>query len=45
VGELGNVRDMDASHAKTVLGWETRPVVETILDTARDMIRLGLVKV
>ena len=45
VGELGNVRDMDASHAKAVLGWETRPVAESILDTARDMIRLGLVKV
>lgn len=45
VGELGNVREMDASHAKAVLGWETRPVAESILDTARDMIRLGLVKV
>ncbi|MEQ1725716.1 MAG: aldehyde reductase [Sphingopyxis sp.] len=45
VGELGNVREMDASHAKAVLGWETRPATESILDTARDMIRLGLVKV
>lgn len=45
VGELGNVREMDAGHAKAVLGWETRPATESILDTARDMIRLGLVKV
>jgi len=45
VGELGNVRDADTSHAKAVLGWQARPVEGTILDTARDMIRLGIVKV
>ena len=45
VGELGNVRECDAGHAKAVLGWQTRPVAESILDTARDMIRLGIVKV
>ncbi len=45
VGELGNVRDTSAAHAKAVFGWETRAVEETILDTARDMIRLGIVKV
>jgi dihydroflavonol-4-reductase len=44
VGELGRTRDADTSHAKAVLGWEARPVEGTILDTARDMIRLGIVK-
>lgn len=45
VGELGNVRDTSAAHAKQRLGWETRSVEESILDTARDLIRLGIVKV
>ena len=45
VGELGNVRDTPATHAKERLGWQTRDARETILDTARDMIRLGVVKV
>jgi len=44
VGELDNVRDTSAQHAKDVLGWQTRDPKESILDTARDMIRLGLVK-
>lgn len=44
VGELDNVRDTSAKHAKDVLGWQTRDPKESILDTARDMIRLGLVK-
>lgn len=44
VGELGNVRDTSAAHAKAVFGWETRAVEASILDTARDMIRLGIVK-
>lgn len=45
LGELGNVRDTDISHARTKLGWNPRPPEESILDTARDMIRLGIVKV
>ena len=45
VGELGNVRNQDASHAKAVLGWVTRPVEQSILDSARSLISLGLVKV
>ena len=45
VGELGRTRDADTSHAKAVLGWQARPVEGTVLDTARDMIRLGIVKV
>jgi dihydroflavonol-4-reductase len=44
VGELGSVRNQDASHAKAVLGWETRPVEQSIVDTARCLIELGIVK-
>lgn len=45
LGELGKVRDTDISHARQRLGWNPRPVEESVLDTARDMIRLGIVKV
>ena len=45
VGELGSVRNQDASHAKAVLGWATRPEEQSILDTARSLIALGIVKV
>jgi len=45
IGELGHERDADTGHALAKLGWKARPVEETILDTARDMIRLGIVKV
>ena len=45
VGELDNVRDASAQWAKDILGWQTRDPAESILDTARDMIRLGVVKV
>ncbi len=43
VGELGSVRNQDASHAKAVLGWATRPIEESIVDTARCLINLGIV--
>lgn len=42
--ELGSVRNMDASHAKAVLGWATRPAEESIVDAARSLIDLGIVK-
>jgi dihydroflavonol-4-reductase len=45
VGELGSVRHQDASHAKAVLGWAARPVEQSIVDTARSLIELGIVKV
>lgn len=45
VGELGNVRDVDAGHALKVLGWKTRPVEQSIVDCARSLIDLGVVKV
>jgi dihydroflavonol-4-reductase len=44
VGELGNVREQDAEHAKAVLGWATRPEGESIVDCARSLIALGVVK-
>lgn len=44
VGELGSVRNQDASHAKAVLDWATRPVEQSIVDTARCLLDLGIVK-
>jgi len=44
VGELGNVREQDASHAKAVLGWATRAEAQSIVDCARSLIALGVVK-
>ena len=44
VGELGSVRNQDASHAKAVLGWVARPAEQSIVDTARSLIDLGIVK-
>jgi dihydroflavonol-4-reductase len=44
VGELGSVRNLDASHARAVLGWVARPAEESIVDTARSLIELGIVK-
>ena len=44
VGELGSVRNMDASHAKAALGWVARPAEESIVDAARSLIDLGIVK-
>lgn len=41
--ELGSVRNMDASHAKAVLGWVPRPAEESIVDAARSLIDLGIV--
>ncbi len=45
LGELGCVRNTDAAHAKAVLGWETRPAEESILDTGRSLIDQGVVRV
>ena len=44
-GELGSVRNMDATHAKNVLGWQTRPVEDSLADCARSLIEQGVVKV
>ncbi|MFZ1742677.1 MAG: NAD-dependent epimerase/dehydratase family protein [Pontixanthobacter sp.] len=42
--ELGRVRHSDASHAEKLLGWKTRAEEESILDCARSLIDLGVVK-
>jgi dihydroflavonol-4-reductase len=44
VSELGNVRNQSAAHAKAVLGWATRPEEQSIVDCARSLIALGIVK-
>ena len=44
LGELGSVRHQDASHAKAALGWATRPEEQSIVDCARCLIELGIVK-
>ncbi len=44
VGELGSVAHFDASHAKAVLGWATRPAEQSIVDSARSLIERGLVR-
>ncbi len=45
ISELGKIRNMDAGHAREVLGWVPRPPEESIVATARSLIDLGLVKV
>ena len=44
VGELGSVRNQSPAHAKAVLGWATRPVEQSIVDSARSLLQLGIVK-
>ncbi len=41
--ELGKPRQVSSEKARRVLGWATRPVRETILDTARSLQAQGLV--
>lgn len=43
--ELGRVKVSSSVHAKEILGWEPRPVEETIVDTARSLIDRGIVRV
>ena len=44
-GELGKTRNVDASHARERLGWQTRDERESILDCAKSLIARGGVKV
>lgn len=41
VGDLGVTRDADSSKARSQLGWTTRAVEATILDTARALLARG----
>ncbi|WP_164114584.1 aldehyde reductase [Sphingorhabdus sp. Alg239-R122] len=45
VSELGKVRIVDSGHARGKLGWTMRPEEDSVLDTARDLIARGIVKV
>jgi dihydroflavonol-4-reductase len=44
IGELGKVKRASAAKAQSLLGWEPRPVVESIVDSAESLIRLGVVR-
>ena len=41
VPELGAVRHQSSAHARRVLGWQTRPEEQSILDAARSLLALG----
>ena len=41
VGELGAERHQNAEHARQVLGWQTRPEAQSIVDAARSLLALG----
>jgi dihydroflavonol-4-reductase len=43
--ELGRVKVSSSAHAKEKLGWEPRPVEDTIIETARSLIDRGIVRV
>lgn len=42
--EVGKTRTADASHAKERLGWQTRNEEESIVDCAKSLIALGIVR-
>jgi dihydroflavonol-4-reductase len=44
VNDLGQATSYTAEKAKTTLGWQTRPIEDSILDTANSLIERGLVK-
>jgi dihydroflavonol-4-reductase len=39
---LGQRSDLSAEHAATLLGWRTRPAAESVIDTGRSLLALGL---
>jgi dihydroflavonol-4-reductase len=43
VGDLGKRRNMSSEKAKTRLGWSSRPIEETLVDTAESLMRVGAV--
>lgn len=44
-GELSKPKKMDAHHAFDKLGWKTRPIEDSVVDTARSLFDLGILKV
>jgi hypothetical protein len=45
IGELGKTRHAEPTHAIERLGWRPRPAEESVVDTARSLIELGVSKV
>ena len=43
--EVGKTRNVDFSHARERLGWQTRPIEDSIVDCAKSLIAHGVVKV
>jgi nucleoside-diphosphate-sugar epimerase len=43
-GQLGREQSYSNERARTLLGWEPRPIPETIVETARSLIDTGVVK-
>ena len=43
--ELGKIRAASSAHAERRVGWTMHPVEDTIVDTARSLIDLKIVKV
>jgi nucleoside-diphosphate-sugar epimerase len=41
-GDLGKRVELSGEKARTVLGWEPRPLAETIAETGRGMVELGV---
>jgi hypothetical protein len=44
LSELGRIRNPDASHARAALGWVARSPEDSIVDTARSLLDLGIVR-
>ena len=44
-GELSKPKTMNAGHALAKLGWQTRSAEESIIETARSLIDLGIVRI
>ena len=45
IGELGKTRHAEPRHAIQVLGWQPRSAEDSVVDTARSLIDLGVSKV
>ncbi len=43
-GELSKPKTMDARHALAKLGWKTRSIEDSVVDTARSLFDLGILK-
>jgi dihydroflavonol-4-reductase len=45
VGDLGRRRNVSSEKARTKLGWQPRPIEDSIVDTARSLLQVGAVAV